>query len=266
MKRVLAKGLALSLLVVMALVLSGCGRTVPSGAKGVYFNWRTGTDVEKVLNEGWNWVAPWNTIFLYDVRIKDKQEKLSILTKDQLNIQTDLSIRFRIEPLKVASLHKVVGPTFYDTVVQPTVRNVAREVIATYESIDAYTKRAEIQDKIFQGVETKLEGKYIILQAIMLRNMDFPKSVTDAIERKLAMKQEAEKMKYVLEKEALEAERKRVEAKGIADFQNIVARGLNDNLLRWKGIEATLKLAESANAKVVVIGSGEDGMPLILGK
>ena len=266
MKRLMLKMIVLATLLTALVSLTGCGKTVPAGHRGVYFNWRTGTDVSQSFTEGWHWLAPWNGIVLYDVRVKDQEENLSVLTKDQLNITADLSIRVLPNPDKVAMMHQDVGQDYYATLVRPTVRNVAREVIAGYESIAAYTKRSEIQDKIFEGLIAKLEGKPIIIQTVMLRNMDFPKSVTDAIERKLAMKQEAEKMKFVLEKERLEAERKSVEAKGIADFQLIVTRGINDNLLRWKGIEATLKLAESANTKVVVIGQGQDGMPLILGK
>jgi prohibitin 1 len=255
------------LLVLFFLVsLSGCGRSVPAGHKGVYFNWRSGTDVEQSLGEGWHWLLPWNRIIVYDVRMKDTMEKLSVLSSDQLNIQSDVSIRFRPDPSKVAELHQSVGADFYGVLIAPTLRNISREVIAKYESVEAYTKRQEIQAEIHNGVISKLEAKPILVEKVMLRNMDFPKVVTAAIEQKLAMKQEAEKMKYVLEKETLEAQRKGVEAKGIADFQRIVSQGINENLLRWKGIEATLKLAESDNSKVVVVGSGKDGLPLILGK
>lgn len=246
--------------------LSGCGRSVPAGAKGVYFNWRSGTDVKVALSEGWHWLMPWNSIYLYDVRMKDNLEKLSILTADQLNIKTDLSIRYRPAPAEVGILHQEIGPDYYKVVISPILRNVTREIIASYKSIDAYAKRQEIQVSIYESVVKRLEGKHVIVEQVMLRDMQFPKSVTEAIERKLAMKQEAEKMKYVLEKESLEAERKRVEAKGISDFQRIVSQGINENLLRWKGIEATLTLATSQNAKVVVVGSGDDGLPLILGK
>lgn len=266
MGKFISRGMRLFVPVLALIVLSGCGRTVPPGGRGVYFNWRTGTDATIALGEGWHWIAPWNRLYIYDVRIKDAVEKLSILTKDQLNIKTDLSIRYRPVSEEVANLHQKVGPGFYETLIRPVVRNQTREVISGYESVEAYTLRAEIEAKIYESVTEKLKGRSVHIEAIMLRNMDFPKSVTDAIERKLAMKQEADKMKYVLEKEKLEAERKRVEAKGIADFQKIVSEGINEALLRWKGIEATLALAQSPNAKVVVIGAGKDSLPLILGK
>ena len=246
--------------------MSGCGRTVPAGGKGIYFNWRSGTDTELTLDEGWHWLMPWNRIYIYDVRMKDNLEKLSVLSADQLNITTDISIRYRPLSDEVAKIHQEVGPDYYNVLVSPTLRNVTREVISGFQSIDAYTKRQEIQSNIQEKIIEKLTGKHIFVEQVMLRTMDFPPAVTQAIERKLAMKQEADTMKFVLEKEKLEADRKRLEAQGIADFQQIVSKGINDNLLRWKGIEATLKLAESTNSKVVVIGSAKDGLPLILGK
>ncbi|MCB9477789.1 MAG: prohibitin family protein [Deltaproteobacteria bacterium] len=257
--------IAISLFVVSLGLLTGCGKTVPAGARGVYFNWRTGTDVNENLKEGWNWVAPWNRVYLYDVRVKDATETLTVLTEDQLTIKTDISVRYRPDPDQVAKLHQEVGPNYYEVLIGPAIRNQVRDVIAGFSSIDAYTKRNEIQKGIFDNLTTALDGKHIVVEAIMLRAMDFPQQVTEAIERKLAMKQEAEKMKFVLEKESLEAERKRVEARGIADFQKIVSEGLNEDLLKWKGIEATLELAQSPNAKVVVIGQGKEGLPIILG-
>ncbi len=265
MAKILRQIALIATLIALVYVATGCGTTVPSGGRGVYFNWRKGTDVDKIYNEGWHWLAPWNRMYIYDVRIKDQQEKLSILTQDQLNISTDLSVRFRPNSERVADLHKEVGPNYYEILIRPVIRNQTREVIASYQSIEAYMRRTEIEQRIFDSVTEKLKGKSVVIEAVMLRNMDFPKSVTEAIERKLAMKQEAEKMRYVLEKEQLEAERKKVEARGIADFQKIVSEGLNENLLRWKGIEATMALAESQNAKVVVVGAGKDGLPLILG-
>ncbi|MCB1154813.1 prohibitin family protein [bacterium] len=257
--------IAIALFIVSLGLLTGCGKTVPAGARGVYFNWRTGTDVNQQLPEGWNWIAPWNRIYMYDVRIKDQIETLTMLTEDQLTISTDISIRYRPAPDEVAQLHQEVGHDYYNVLIRPALRNQARDVIASYPSIEAYTKRNDIQNRVFEGLTKVLEGKHIVVEAIMMRSMDFPKQVTEAIERKLAMKQEAEKMKFVLEKESLEAERKRVEARGIADFQKIVSEGLNEDLLKWKGIEATLELAQSPNAKVVVIGQGKEGLPIILG-
>lgn len=266
MKRpLLSKLMMIAALVVVVSLLSGCGRTVPPGHRGIYFNWRAGTDVNNILLEGFHFLLPWNRIYLYDVRVKDRLESLKILTKDQLNISTEVSIRYRPVAEKVGTIQVEVGEEYYKQLIGPTLRNVARVVISSYAGIEAYAKRQEIQTEIEEKVRVKLEGKNIHIEAVLLRNMEFPEQVAKAIDEKMAMQQESEKMFYVLEKEAKEAERKSIEAKGIADFQRIVSDGINANLLKWKGIEATLKLAESGNAKIVVIGAGKDGMPLILG-
>ena len=249
---------------VMVLSATGC-TVVESGHVGAYFNWRTGTDTENVLHEGFHLVAPWNRVIAYSVRVQDVKENLKILTKDQLNISVEVSIRFRVISDRVGMLHKELGPAYEDTIIRPTLRNVAREVIAAYESTKAYMNRPEIQLEIQKKLGENLPRKFYEVQQILLRNMDFPKVVEEAIQRKLSEKQEAERMLFVLEKEQREAERKKVEAKGIADFQAIVSTGITENLLRWKGIEATLKLAESENSKIVVVGGGKDGLPLILG-
>lgn len=252
---------------VVAAAMVGCGRTIDSGYRGVYYNWRTGTDTENVLGEGFQWLAPWNKIILYDVRAKDRIEKLSVLTKDQLQVKTDVSIRYRLSPSKVGLLHTNVGPAFYQMLIQPVLRNATRDVVSRYESLEAYRNRAKIQDEIQSAIRPALKKyKYFFVEAIMLRSMDFPQVVVKAIERKKAMQQEAEREKYSLEKAKIAAKRAIVEAEATAKAQAILKAELNDILLKWKGIEATLKLAESANSKVVVVGSaGSGGMPLILG-
>jgi regulator of protease activity HflC (stomatin/prohibitin superfamily) len=244
----------------------GCGKTIESGHRGVYYNWRTGTDTENTLSEGFHWLAPWNKIIVYDVRAKDRVESLSVLTQDQLQVKTDVSIRYRLTPAKVGELHTNVGPEFYNMLIQPVLRNATRDVVSRYESLEAYRSRVEIQKEIAKAIRPALKKyEYFGVEAIMLRSMDFPAVVVKAIERKKAAQQEAEREKYHLEKAKIAAQRKIVEAKATAEAQGILKAEINDILLRWKGIEATLKLAESSNSKVVVVGSGKDGMPLILG-
>jgi regulator of protease activity HflC (stomatin/prohibitin superfamily) len=219
-----------------------------------------------VLGEGFQWLAPWNKIIIYDVRAKDRVEKLTVLTKDQLQVKTDVSIRYRLTPGKVGELHTNVGPDFYNMLIQPVLRNATRDVVSRYESLEAYRSRAKIQTEIAEAIKPALKKyEYFSVEAIMLRSMDFPPVVVKAIERKKASQQEAEREKYNLEKAKIAAQRKIVDAKATAEAQRILKAEINDILLRWKGIEATLKLAESPNTKVVVVGSGKDGMPLILG-
>ncbi len=250
----------------LVLASTGCGKSIDSGYRGVYYNWRSGTDQVNVLKEGFNWLAPWNKIILYDVRSKDRIESLVCLSEDQLQIKTDISIRYRLSPEKIGKLHTKVGPEFYRMLIQPVLRNTTRDVVSRYSSIKAYRNRSKIEKEVQEAIGPALsKHDYFTVESVMLRKMDFPQVVVSAIERKLAMKQEAEREKFGLEKEKILAERKIVQATATAKAQSILKAELNETLLRWKGIEATLTLAESANAKVIVVGSGKDGLPLILG-
>lgn len=253
-------------IVAIAVVASGCGKSIESGHRGVYYNWRTGTDTKHVLGEGFHWIAPWNKVFRYDIRTKDRLEKLSVLSEDQLQIRCDVSIRFSLVPGKVGALHARVGPDYYQMLIQPVLRNATRDVISSYRSIEAHGNRQKIQAEIGKAIHPALaKYDYFVVDRIMLRNMEFPQVVVDAIERKLAMKQEADREKFALEKARIAAQRKIVDAEATAKAQSILKAELNDTLLRWKGIEATLALATSTNAKVVVVGSGKSGLPIILG-
>ena len=267
LRRFLWRAAPFTLLLAVGLTATGCGRSIESGYRGVYYNWRTGTDTENTLGEGWHWLAPWNKILQYDVRAKDRMEQLTALTQDQLQIKADISIRYRLSPTKVGLLHATVGPKFYQMLIQPVLRNATRNVISRYTSLEAYKNRAKVQKEIAEAITPALSKyDYFNTEAVMMRHMEFPKMVVTAIERKLSMKQEAEQEKFKLEKAKIEAQRKIVEATATAKAQAILKAELNDTLLKWKGIEATLKLAESPNAKVVVVGASESGgLPLILG-
>ncbi len=260
------KILLLLAMVVVMFAYTGCGTVVPSGHRGVYFNFMNGTDTSKSLGEGFHILAPWNSIYVYDIRLHEVKQRMKILAADQLNLSVDVSLQYRLVPDKVQVLHVQLGSNYEATALIPALRNVVREVVTSYKSTEAYLKRAEIQHKISQKFKEKLKKyDFFIIENVLVRNIDFPKVVEDAINKKLAEKQEAERMQFVLEKERKEAERKKIEAEGIAEFQRIVTQGINENLLRWKAIETTLKLAESKNAKIVIIGSGKDGLPIILG-
>ena len=158
------------------------------------------------------------------------------------------------------------GSSYETIVVLPVIRSVVREVLAKYmpEEINT-TKREEIKLEILEQTRDKLLENYVQLNDILIRNITLPDKLRASIEKKLQQEQESLEYEFKLEKEAKEADRKRIEAQGIQDFQKIISQSINDKLLKWNGIEATLKLAESPNAKVVVVGSGKDGLPLILG-
>jgi len=163
-------------------------------------------------------------------------------------------------------LHAEIGPGYFDVILAPVLRSEARKVGGRFAPEEIYSsKREAVEHEVLAEVQRAVTGKHIELEAVLIRDVDLPPNIKQAISEKLEEEQKALKMYFTLNRERQEAERKRIEAAGIADFQKIVATGISGELLRWKGIEATEKLSTSPNAKVVVIGAGKDGLPLILG-
>ncbi len=257
------QGLAIALGV--AVVALGCVR-IDSGQAAVLWSALAGGTQEEVYGEGLQIVAPWNRMYVYDVRIQDRVENLHVLSRNGLSVGMETSIRYQLVASELAKLHTDIGGAYFDRIIQPVVRSAAREVVAQFTPEELYsTKRDKVGGKIFDAVEAGLEGKHITLLAVLIRNVELPEKIKRAISEKLEEQQKAQKMEFTLARERKEAERKAIEATGIAEFQRIVTTGITDALLRWKGIEATQALATSANAKVVVVGGGRDGLPIILG-
>ena len=270
MKNRTARGLPRWIWVLMVLVPFvgvGCGTSVPAGHHGVkYLQFGGGTEMGEVYPEGFQWHLPWNRITIYKTQWENREEHLAVLSSDGATIKMDVSIWFRPVTNTLDSLQIKVGRDYYNVVVAPTLRGEARRVVGKFKPEEIYsTKREEIMAEILTGVRIVTAKKYLEVDNIIVRDVTLPAQITDAINRKLAADQQQQQMEFTLLKEAKEADRKRIEAKGIADFQRIVSSGLTPELLQWKGIEATEKLAMSPNAKIVVIGSGKDGLPLILG-
>jgi len=191
---------------------------------------------------------------------------LHILSADGASIELEASVWFRPHVNKLDSLQITVGPAYYEVVIGPALRGEARSIVGRYKPDEIYsTKREIIATEILEALDGVLKDKFIEVQNVIIRNVVLPPKITEAINEKLAADQAQQRMQFVLLKETQEAERKRIEARGIADFQRIITQGLTKNLLLWKGIEATESLAESPNTKIVVIGSSESGLPLILG-
>ena len=259
-----SRGWRLALGLIVAMSVLGCAR-IDSGLAGVKWTWTGGTQPE-VYGEGVHLMPPWNRMYIYDARTQDQVENLHVLASNGLSIGLEMSIRFRVVHGELAKLHATVGPGYYSKLVQPVVRSEAREVVARYTPEEIYsTKREELGDAMEEAVRGGLVGRGIEIEAVLVRNVELPEKIKNAIAEKLEEEQKAQKMKYTLARERKEAERKGIEAKGIADFQKIVSAGISDALLRWKGIEATQALAMSPNSKVVVIGAGKGGLPIILG-
>ena len=254
-------------LALLSTLLVGCGTNIPSGHNGVkYMRFRGGTQMGKIYGEGFNWHLPWNSFFIYKTQTDERREDLHILSADGASIEMEASIWFRPQVNKLDSLQITVGPAYYDVVIGPALRGEARSIVGRYKPDEIYsTKREIIATEILEALDGVLKDKFIEVQNVIIRNVVLPPKITEAINEKLAADQAQQRMQFVLLKETQEAERKRIEAQGIADFQRIITRGLTKNLLRWKGVEATMKLAESPNTKIVIIGSSESGLPLILG-
>jgi prohibitin 1 len=218
------------------------------------------------LAEGINVVAPWQGVHRMDVRTKEIKEAAEVPSNEGLIVNLDTSLLFRLDASQASRLYQTVGPSYVDVIVTPNLRSAIRSATATYEAEALYsTAREQVALDIFTTMTEVLTDRGIIVENVLLRDVGLPQRLMDAIEAKQQAEQEALQMQFVLQKEEQEAERKRVEAAGIRDFQDIVTQGISDKLLAWKGIEATELLAQSSNAKVVIIGAGDNGLPIILG-
>jgi prohibitin 2 len=230
-------------------------------------------------------VWPWDRLFLYDLRLQSRTDTYTAISKDGVGLTAAINIRFRLKHDSVPQLHQSIGPNFVMSLVVPEIGNRMREVIAEYTAEEVYsTKRQEIQDKIRGRAEAMLGEKmmehsesedyapyriplYAMLNLIdtLVLGIELPPSIVVAINRKLEQYYIAQEYTFRVEREIKESQRKRIEAEGIREFQQIVTQGISDSYLRWRGIEATLQLAQSSNTKTVIIGGGKDGLPIILG-
>ncbi|MBM4287848.1 MAG: prohibitin family protein [Deltaproteobacteria bacterium] len=249
--------------VILGLAFLGSALTVvPAGHVGVQVLF--GKVYPDVLPEGLHIVNPMISVKNMSVRTQEIFEPAESPSREGLNVVLEASLLYHVNPETAARLYQQVGPQYAQVVLAPSFRSAIRGVTVQHEAKDLYTSGREIiATQIAEDLKKTMAARGLSLEQVLLRRIQLPKMVEDAINDKLAAEQQAQRMQFVLAKETQEAERKRIEAKGIQDFQNIVSQGLSENLLRWKGIEATRSLAESPNAKVIVVG-GRDGLPLIL--
>ncbi len=259
--------LPLLLVAVAALSLIGCGTQVPSGHRGVFYSkFGSGTEFGNIYGEGFAWHMPWNSMIVYRVQLQEAKETLQVLSSDGATIKMEMSILYHPMSAKLDSLQVSIGPDYYEVKVAPTIRGISRAVAGQYKPEEIYsTKRDEVNGAIRQRLIDAMADNYVIIQDVLMRDVVIPEKISEAINFKLAADQEAQRMEFTIQKERLEADRKRIEAQGIADFQKIVSAGLTNSLLKWKGIEATQKLAESPNTKIVVVGNNSGDLPIILG-
>jgi regulator of protease activity HflC (stomatin/prohibitin superfamily) len=252
---------------VIAGMATGCmTTTIASGEGGVKYSVFGGTDTTQTYGEGLKVHAPWVDVIEYDARVQEKLEDITVLSSNGLSIGTDVSIRWRPIMTELPKLHVTFGPDYYRKLVQPELRSAVREIVGRYTPEELYSsKRTELQGQIMASVRGGVEGRYVDIDAILIRDVRLPDQIQRAIENKLEEEQEAERYEFTLQKERLEAERKEIEAEGQANYQRIITQSLSPQYLRFKGIEATRELAQSPNAKTVIVGAGEDGLPVILG-
>jgi len=245
------------------MALGQCLTVVPAGSVGVvdFF----GTVSPNTLKAGINPVNPLARVIKMSVQTQEMKEVMDVPSKEGLTVQLEVSILNHLNPEKAADVYKMVGESYESVILEPQFRSVTRGVTASYEAKALYTSEREaLSIQILKEIEAVTEARGVTVESAPLRRVGLPAGLTQSIEEKLQAEQESQRMQFILTKEKQEADRKRIEAQGISDFQKIVMQGISDQLLRWKGIEATEKLAASQNAKIVIIGSGKDGLPLIL--
>jgi regulator of protease activity HflC (stomatin/prohibitin superfamily) len=258
----MAAGAVCAALVLIALAQTV--RVVPAGHVGVVDLF--GRVDHSTRKSGLNVVNPFARLIAMSVKTQELKEVMDVPSREGLTMQLEASVLFHLDPEQAAEVYKSVGPDYVSILLEPQFRSVTRGVTSQYEARALYTSEREQLAQAITGELKKLvEPRGVQVESTPLRKMTLPARLAAAIEEKLGAEQESQRMQFVLAREKQEADRRRIEAQGIADFQRIVSQGINEQLLKWKGIEATQKIAESQNTKVVIVGAGKDGLPVILG-
>jgi regulator of protease activity HflC (stomatin/prohibitin superfamily) len=252
---------------VLVLMAAGCmTKSIASGEAGVLYSAFTGTDLSASHGEGLNVFWPWERMIVYDVRSNTQEETVTALTNNGLSIGMDVSIRYRPKADRLPYLHTTFGPEYYERLIQPEVRSAAREIVGRFTPEELYsTRRTELQQQIEARVAQAVEDQFVDVEAILIRDVSLPQQIRQAIELKLQEEQRVQQIEFTIERERREAERKRIEAEGQAAYQQLITSTLTPQFLQYQGIQATQALANSPNAKVVVIGGDGSGLPVILG-
>jgi len=266
--KLITYGIITFIVLILVLIFSNATfLTIDAGERGVIFRrFSGGLDKENIFSPGFHVIAPWNNMYVYDVRETQLEEEMEVLSSNGLNISVDVTVRVHPKYEGIGNLHEEFGEDYLSSLVRPEVRSAVRNVIGRFTPEELYsTKRDQVQEMIQEELGNTLDKNYINLRATLIRDIALPEKVKTAIEEKLEAEQSALKYEYILEQERKEAERRIIEAEAKAKANQILNASLSDNILRDKGIEATLELANSGNSKVIVVGSGESGLPLILG-
>lgn len=261
---VTSRGILMTVLVVGCLLNSGCFVScVPSGHVGVVSSF--GEVESKFLPEGMNVVAPWKGVTDMSIRTQELKEHSETPSSEGMVMAIEASLLYRILPEKATMIYQSVGPNYEEVLIVPNFRSAIRAATSSHKAEALYSSaREQVAIEMQNYLEKNIAERGIVIESVLLRDLSLPPTLKTAVEAKQKAEQEALQMEFVLQKEQQEAQRKRVEAGGIKDFQDIVTQGISDKLLKWKGIEATERLSASPNSKIVIIGSGSDGLPVIL--
>ncbi len=268
MKKLAPVWIIIGVAAVIALIFgSAMFKTLQPGERGVIFRkFTTGLDKDKIFMPGFHIIAPWNDLHVYNVKEQTREETMDVLDKNGLSLNIDVTVRFKPTYERIGYLHETFGVKYINQLIIPEVRSSVRQVAGRYTAEEIYsTKRQAVETSIITETHNVLEANNIDMRALLIRSIDLPPQIKQAIENKLEQEQEFLAYQFKLKREESEAERKRIQAEGEAKANQIINQSLTKALLKMRGIEATVKLSESQNSKVVVIGSGEDGLPLILG-
>ncbi len=252
--------------ITIAFFLDNMVITIKSGETGVlYRRFHSGTVTQYVYPEQVHFILPWNKMYIYTTRVQTVKHELTVLTNKGLPLTLFLNIRYRPDYDMLGMLHKRIGPDYVNRTLLPEIESVLRKRLGQIDPEDVYTNKMGVLTKIMFIAIEEMISHHVIVEDIIIRKIQLPEKIRNAIENKLVEQQILETYIYKLKVEEQEAKRKGIEAKGIKDYQKIIAETLSDKLIKWQGVQATLKLAESENAKVVIIGGGKDGIPVILG-
>lgn len=245
--------------VIVALSATSCVRTGHVGVVSVF-----GRVTGQTLGEGIHIVNPVASVTELSIKTQEIKEKAAVPSKEGLIMGLEASILYHLDPAQAATVYQQVGPTFAEVLLIPTFRSAIRAITAGNTAASLYSDGREgIAQQILEDVRRQVTPRGIIVENVLLRDLQLPESLKHAIEAKQQAQQEAQRMEFVLQREKQEAERKRVEAAGIKDFQDIVSQGISEKLLEWKGIEATMELVKSPNSKVIIVGNTKNGLPLM---
>jgi len=253
--------------IALIILITKSAVTIGPGEGGVIFErFGDGINTEKTYGEGFHVVAPWNEMLVFKVRQQSISDKMNVLSVDGLQVSVNGTIWFEPEYSNLGKLIKTKGKDFIVELLDPAINSAARSVVGRYTPEQLYSsKRDVIEQEILEEVRKELNGQFINVKRVLVEDVTLPSSIKEAIERKLKQEQESLEYEFRLVTAQKEAEKQRIEAQGKADANRILSASLTDKILQDKGIEATTKLSESPNSKVIVIGSGDSGLPIILG-